>query len=119
VRVLEQWWERRPHDPRWTVALVDTEVDAAERALARLARIKPTQACTLVLGAAHSATTDGAQRGLSALLVLGEACRPQLETAALDVRAPSKVRGPALELMAVLGWSRVREVGEQRTRRAT
>ena len=113
VRVLDEWLARQAADPRWTVALVDAELDVAERALARLSRDKPIEACRLVLAASRDASREAAERGISTLLALGDACRSDLEATALDVRAPSKVRGPALELSAVLGWPRTREVAER------
>ena len=99
TRVLEAFATRFPDDPRWTVLLHDR--DAGEQALYRIARHAPRGTCEAV--AAAASTVEGAEHAFLALTVLGDTCRPALARRFEDRRAPSEVRGAALELLGALG----------------
>jgi hypothetical protein len=99
TRVLEAFATRYPDDPRWTVLLHDRE--AGEQALYRIARHAPRGTCEAVTAAAT--TGEGAEHAFLALTALGDTCRPALAQRFEDRRAPSEIRGAALELLGALG----------------
>lgn len=113
VRLLDAFVAAAPSDPRWAVALVDAERDVRERAFSRHARLRPPGTCAAVIPAAAGATERGIDEGFLVLTTQGDGCRAEFDRAIRDDRAPVKVRGMALEALAILRVAVPRAVIDQ------
>jgi hypothetical protein len=102
ARTLDAFADAFPADPRWAVMMLDLDRDANERALYRFSRLTPAKACAAVTAAARAATADGTEHALLGLTVLGARCLPHIEALFLDGQVDAKIRGAALEFLAVL-----------------
>jgi hypothetical protein len=92
-----------PDDPRWTVALVDAEIDVREHAIHLLSRRSPHGTCDAVLTAVNHATDRAIDDALLVLTTLPGRCRAPLRRAATDAHRAANVRGMAFEALAILG----------------
>lgn len=100
VRVIDLMARRG--DARFSLGLLDRQLDAREAALYYLARLRPPQACALVAQAAPEAEEHAIQDAFWALSALGTECRPSMELLALDSSKPAEARGMAIELLAMM-----------------
>jgi hypothetical protein len=100
VEVIDELARRG--DPRFVLGLLDRNVFAREATVLPLARRRPPEACELVGQAAHAAQPESIQDAFWALSVLGDHCRDTWHRLVSDPSQPPKVRGMALEALAML-----------------
>jgi hypothetical protein len=110
-RLVEALRRRAPDDPRWTVALVDAELDVREPAMHAVSRHAPTGTCDAVIAASTAATDRGIDDGFLVLTTIPGGCEAAFEPLARDAQQPAKIRGMALEALAILGSPVPRRVG--------
>ena len=111
-RLVDALRRRAPDDPRWTVALVDAERDVREPAMHAVSRRAPAGTCDAVIAASPAATDRGIDDGFLVLTTIPGGCEAAFEPLARDATQPAKIRGMALEALAILGSSVPRRVGE-------
>ena len=110
VRVIDALAARG--DPRFTLGLLDRERWGREAAATHLARKLPESACDLVAAEAQRAAPtsiggDSIDDVFWSLSLLGDTCRPAMWKLLQDTTEPPRVRGMALELLAMLRDPRI------------
>ncbi len=89
-------------DARFALGLLAKDRQVREMAAVELGRLRPREACGLVLRAARRATEQAVQDAFWALSMLGPSCLEEARKLYGDASQPREVRGMALELRAML-----------------
>lgn len=89
-------------DARFALGLLAKDRQLREVAAVELGRLRPREACGLVLRAARHASDQAVQDAFWALSMLGPSCLPEARALHADAGQPAPVRGMALELRAML-----------------
>jgi hypothetical protein len=102
TRVIDEMIRTAPSDPAWVLGLLDATVMTREAVLWRLSRIHPKGVCEVVASAAAGACEEAVSDAFWALTTLGDRCRSAVEPLARDESRDAKVRGPAIEYLAMI-----------------
>jgi hypothetical protein len=112
IRLLDEFRRRAPDDPRWTVALIDAEIGVRERSMHALSRRAPAGTCDAVIAASGDASDRGIDDGYLALTTTADGCAQPFERLVRDATQPAKIRGMALEALAMLGLAVPRRLAD-------
>ncbi|MDH5680863.1 MAG: hypothetical protein OEZ36_04695 [Spirochaetota bacterium] len=95
------------NDPRWAVMLMDRNTGVRKKALYHVARmipgIKKAMMCGVISRNVKDAVQDGIYDSLSALTLFNDSCVGDLNKVYSDESLPSRTRGIALEVLAMMG----------------